>query len=303
MSTSMSTSDQAPVSFARLHGRDAQGLGALHGITLLVHAGVHAFVGAPADGTAALCELASGRRKPRTGAVLVHGREPFRSPRTRARIGSLLARPELPDMPTVAHVLGMLARLKRIEGEPLQELGASALRDRKLRSLARREARAVELCIALALAEPAALVIFEPFTECAPIDRAAVRERLIRRAGAGAAVMIATSARSDAGELSDSIHVLEAGRLVSSGPRGWGGSDKRELCMWLDGSAGSARRLAAALGERSELCAVRFQEQPQGPALVAVQADDLEAAAVVVAEVVASQGIAIGALRTTVEAR
>jgi ABC-2 type transport system ATP-binding protein len=267
-----------------------------------VHAGVHAFVGAPADGTAALCELVSGRRKPRTGAVLVHGREPFRSPRTRARIGSLLARPELPDMPTVAHLLAMLARLKRIEGEPLHELGASTLVDRKLRSLATREARAVELCIALALVEPAALVIFEPFTECAPIDRAAVRERLVRRAASGAAVIIATSARSDAVELSGSIHVLEGGRLVSSGPRGWGGPDKRELCMWLEGST-AARRLAAALGERSELSAVRFQEQREGPALVAVQADDLEAAAVVVAEVVASQGVAVGALRTTLELR
>lgn len=302
-------SDQAPVSFARLHGRDAQGLGALHGVTLLVHGGVHAFVGTPADGTAALCELASGRRRPRTGAVLVHGREPFRSPRTRARIGSLLAHAELPDLPTVAHLLGVLARLKRIEGEPLRELGASTLLDRKVRFLAPREARAVELCIALALVEPAALVIYEPFTECAPIDRAAVRERLHRRAAGGAAVMIATSARSDAGELANTIHVLEGGRLVSSGQSGWGGPDKRELCVWLDGSAGaaglasSARRLAAALGERSELCAVRFQEQREGPALVAVQADDLQAAAVVVAEVVAAHGVRIAALRTTVEAR
>lgn len=286
----------APLSLARLYGRDAQGvagraLGRVHGVTLLVHPGVHAFLGTPADGTAALCEMLCGRRRPRAGAVLLHGREPWRSPRARAHIGALLGQPDLPPVRKVEQVIAMHG----LTVAALHDFGAGALAGRTLRSLELAEARAVELSLALALADPQALVLYEPFTECGPIDRALVRARLAARAAAGVCVVLAVSARSDVEGLAEIVHVLDAGRLVSS-TRGWG-ADRRELCIWLT-ERSAARRFAAALGERPELSAVRLRQLAEGPTLVAVEGADLAAASLAVAEVVAAQGVAVSAMRT-----
>jgi ABC-2 type transport system ATP-binding protein len=293
-------SQVAPLSLARVHARDAQGpagraLGRLNGVTMLIHPGVHAFVGAPTDGTAALAEVCSGRRRPRVGAVLVHGREPWRSPAARKRIASLLSRPDLPETLTVREVLALASQVRGQE-QLLEELGAGALAKRRVASLELHEARVVELCAALALSEPQLLVLYEPFTECGPVDRARVRDRIAVRAREGACVLVLTSAQGDAELLADRVHLLEGGRVVESTAPGWGSDQRRELCVWLDG--GDAPRLAALLGERAELRSVRLRREA-GSALVAVEAESLEAAAMVVADVIAAQRIRVSAVQPT----
>ncbi len=301
---------QAVLQLARVHGRDGQGpsgasLGRLHGVTLLLYPGVVAVLGRPADGTAALAELCSGRSRPRIGAVLVGGQEPHRNPGRRRGIGALLPRPELPE--THVDVTGTLRLIGRLRGADLVAelgaLGAGALASRELASLNRAEARAVELVIALATPAPRVVVLYEPFAEIGPIDRIAVRRRVTALGAAGACVVVITAIPGDVEGISDQVHLLARGRLVGTGePVGWPEVTGGQITLWLEGGDGEgARRLATALGERgpSVFGGVAWEQlTPEAPALVVAQVEDVAAGAIVIAETVTELGIGIAALHS-----
>jgi len=301
---------QAVLQLARVHGRDAQGasgasLGRLHGVTLLLYPGVHAVLGRPADGTAALAELCAGRTRPRNGAVLVAGHEPHRSPRRRRRIGAVLAHPELPE--THVDVKGTLQLIGELRGvdlvAELSALGAGVLAERELPSLSRAEARAVELVIALGTAAPLVVVLYEPFADIGPIDRVAVRQRVTALGAAGACVVLVTATPSDVEGLADQVHLLARGRLVGTGEHvGWPDVTGGQITLWLEGRDGdNARALAAALGERGAptFGGVAWEQlTPEAPPLVVARVDDVAAGAIAIAETVTELGIRIAALHS-----
>jgi ABC-2 type transport system ATP-binding protein len=296
---------RAPVQLARVHGSDAQAvggqsLGRLHGVSLLLDVGVHAFVGTPQDGTAALCELLSGRRPTRVGAIEVAGRDPAKSAWARRHIGVLLPRPTLPPGGLAGDVVERLAGvLSPALSGALERVGAGSLAAREVAALSVPEARAVELALALSLPAPVLLVLYDPFGEVAAVDDAAVRGLMSQRAAEGSVVVVATSAPGDVEGLADHLHVLERGRLVTQS-QGWPHRGGRELFIWLEGDdEAAARRFAAALHARPELSAVSWRRPSDGgAALVAVRADTLDDAALSVAETVAELGVRVGAIHT-----
>ena len=286
-----------------VHARDGAGphggpRGRLMGMDLSLGAGVHAVLGTPEDGTLALLDVVTGRRKPRSGTVRIGGADPWRSPRLRARIGSLGVAPVLPEAATVATAMAWAAAAARHPaGEVLGLLGIEQLGPRAVRSLSLGEARALELGLALAIPEPCTLVLYEPLCDVAVARGPKLGETLRARAGKGACVLIITSAVSDAAELADDLYVLRQGRAIGTAPLAAStGCGARELVLWIDPSAGGgARALGAALGTRSELVGVGWQagDAPGAPELVAVRARELEAAALAVAEECARLGVGV----------
>jgi ABC-2 type transport system ATP-binding protein len=299
----------APVQLARLHGADARGargrpLGRLHGLTMLLRPAVHAFIGHPQDGSIALAELLAGRRRPRAGAVLVAGREPYRSITTRSRIGSLLDRPELPPCTTVARVVDWVQRLRGRTGDhdPLESWGLSSWRPRALASLRRDEARAVELMLAMATPDPLAMVLYEPFRELAGIDHDRLRHELSTRAADGSCVVLLSDSVLEIADVADHLHHLQRGRLLVDGEApGWPDTAGGELLLWLDGDdRDAAIALAGALGARAELRAVGWRQHGErGALVVSVHASNLDGAALAVAQTVEAMGVRVAALEAS----
>lgn len=295
----------APVQLARLHAVDSQGpggqpLGRLHGVTLLLYPGVHAFVGGADDGSVALAEALSGRRRPRIGAVLVGQLAPATSPRVRARIGSLLLHPDLPPTPTVCDAIAWVGKVRgHTDDDPLGALGIADLTARPLGSLRLDEARAVELALALSVPAPLAMVLHEPFRDVAGADREAIRRRLVERAESGVVVVITTDAIAEVEGFAEHLYALRRGRLVDEHEvGGWPAHASGEIVLALEGrDRDAARRLADALGARQELSGVGWhQHGHDGKIALRVRADDLEGAAMAVVETVATQRVEVLAL-------
>ncbi len=300
---------------ARVSGRDAEGpdgrpLGALDNVSVTLEAGVHAFVGRPADGTAALCALIAGRRATSVGVITVLGREPRQSAATRRRMGVVLAKPFLPGgaRATVADALASMGRLRGLDlSGCLGPVGAESLRGRRLASLDAGEARAVELAALLACPRLAVLVLFEPLGLGA-LREDVVRERLAAHAADGACVVLATATPQALGSLPDHVFLLEAGRLWGRDQEvGWASApiDPKlsdagvraplsSLVLWL--READARKLVAHLSARDEVVAVTWKLHDNDLAEVSISSHELEALALAVADEVDRSAVDIVAL-------
>jgi ABC-2 type transport system ATP-binding protein len=309
------------VELARVHARDAAGpegrpRGSLSGLSLALGAGVHAFLGAPEDGTLALAEVISGARAPLRGTVSVVGRNPAAAPSLRARIGALGAEPRLPPASTVRAAVRLALRARGETGDRfdavLDPLGLSPLQARDPRSLSFAELRAVELAIALSTPAPRVLALHEPLADVAMPRLDLLPLRLREAAGAGCAVLITTSSPADARALADHVLVLHRG-LVAREARGGGGLTLGAgvtLRAWVRATdRDGARALAAALAVRPEVRAVSWHESavvddgglpppkpPGEPLLVSLSGDDAEPCALALAECVLESGAEIEAL-------
>lgn len=263
----------------------------------MLGAGVHVVLGAPEDGTIALYEVAAGVRAPLSGRVVVHGRDPAKSPALRRRIAALGPGPDLPPAGSVGELLQTAMRARGESGvhydAVLDPLGLSPLHRRHPRTLSLAELRGVELGLALTTPAPLACVLYEPLAEVAIAQLGLVRERIAEMARAGACVLVLTSSPADARALADDILVLHHGALVrgaagdGSGLAPWGGG---ELTAWIAAPAagapnGGVRALAAALAARREVRAVAWEEPADGSgAWLRVRGDDLDACACALAE-------------------
>lgn len=282
----------AALQFARVHGADASGprgraRGRLHNVNLLLEPGVYGFVGAPEDGTAALCELCAGARAPKVGVLTVQGREPSRDPALRRSIGALLPRPALPTWGRVDD----LAR--RLGAEvPWAALGLGALAERELSRLSFAEARAVELALALNLPRPVLVVLFEPDVGTESIDRGAVRHRIASLAEVGVPVVIASADVTSMRTLTEQVYVLEQGQVVGEGTAlGWPAVGGPHIVVWLD-DADDHRRFSNAL-EGAEATA-----WDAASGRLAIAGADLRRTARAVARAVTLSGVEVRALRT-----
>lgn len=282
------------VRLQRVHGRDTLGPGGssrgrVHALSMDLSSGIHGILGRPSDGTSALCELVAGRARPRAGVLTVGGRQPWRSPALRRRIGASLARPSLPGVGRVRDAVAMAGRLGGVDAEGrARQLGLGELMDRRLSSLRLVEARAVDLALALAVDQPLVVVLDEPLDVTELIDRAGLMDRLRSLAAAGAAVVVTSSLPSEVEGLADHLHLLDRGRLaLPDGDLGWPGAGQSELVIWLD-TPEDARRLARLLSERGDLAGVAWEGRSGALGLVWVRAAELEAAAEAVAAAVAN---------------
>lgn len=298
--------------FARVSGRDAQGvdarpLGSIHNVSITFDAGVHAFVGRPSDGTVALCALAGGRRAPSIGIVTMFGREPHKSASMRRRAGVSLPRAALNGRRTVADALAFMGAARGAElSHCLDAFGAAPLASRTLRSLDADEARAVELAALLSLPELVVLAAYEPLAIGA-LDQGVVRARLAALGARGACVIVATAAPEALGALPRHVYLLEKGRLWGRDEEvGWTvrpidpahppstRGQPESMSLWLRET--DARRLASALSERGEVEAVRWVMHPGGLAEVVAAGVDLERLALCIAETVTQLQVDVSAM-------
>lgn len=174
--------------------------------------GVHAIVGRAEDGLESIVPLCAGLARPRSGRVLIDGRDPFGDPALRERVGAMGSAACLPLFGNVRQLF--LRTQRRIE--ILGALGIAAYANRRLAALSPAEARAVELALALASPEPLVLALSEPFANVGDASRAATLDALHGAAASGACVIVTTTSMADATDLRGRVHLLEQGRIARS---------------------------------------------------------------------------------------
>lgn len=196
---------------ARAGGGFRKAASVLAGASLAWERGVLAVVGTSADGTTALLEVLAGAVAPKRGRVVIGGRPD----RARPRVVHVRAEPELPAGHAVEELVALSAALR---GEPAKSaaivlggLDVAHLAKRTATSLARGEARAVQLALALA-ADADVLLVEEPFAGLEPPAAARLAAEL-RAVGPRACVIVTTASVREALELGDRVLLLVSGRV------------------------------------------------------------------------------------------
>ncbi len=266
---------------------------ALSPTTFTLAAGVHAFIGAPADGAGLALAAISGRARPRAGTVRVLGASP-RDRATRTKIAHVGREIALPEVLRVFEVLEMAAAVR---GEPafdvrvrLERLGIEGLLTRKVRSLLPGEARAVALAEALT-STARVILLDEPYVDVDP--RAASRlAEAVRGRGRDTCVVVATASLREASELADDHLLFERGRFVHR---------TTALADVAARGAGPARLTAIVEDPRTLLAALAAETAPvsieAGPRSVTVSGSDVVALADAIARAAIRANVEISSLR------
>jgi ABC-2 type transport system ATP-binding protein len=179
-----------------------------------------ALVGLNGAGKSTLMRILLGMLHPDSGDVRLRGHRVAEAPLSEwARVGHLveypLAYPEL----TGRRNLQLSARLR---GTPdpdaaveaiIAELGLEAYADRKVRTLSLGNKQRVGLAAAL-LHDPRVIVLDEPTNSLDPAGVIRLRESLLRRAAAGAAILVSSHHLDEVARIADRIVVMNAGRLI-----------------------------------------------------------------------------------------
>jgi ABC-type multidrug transport system ATPase subunit len=222
----------------------------------------------------------------------------------RARIGVTLETPLLPPARKVRDLLALVARTRTgadgqrpaltgadVQGQAhaLATLGLEHWNDRKLGSLSARELRTLELVLALDTPRPVAMVLTEPGAGVTSIDRDALRTLLARAAAGGACVVVATASVSDALELAQVVHMLEAGRIVRSVPVDKTGSLVPGRGIELRVEIDRPRAFVAELTDDASITGIDWN-QTGGPSIVSVRGEEIDEVALAVARAVAASG-------------
>lgn len=290
----------------RVQARDAGGprggaRGTLADVSVMLGAGLHAFLGAPEDGTFAIHDVLSGARAPQRGKVTVAGFDPARTSFLRARMGVLPPEPRLPAARTVRDAVRLAMRARGEAADHfdavIELLGLRDLHARDPRALSFAEERAVELTLALSTPAPVLVLLHEPLADVSPARPGVVASRLRELAEAGACVIVTTSSPADARALADQVLVLHRGRLARASHAGEGLAlpAPADLTVWL---REGARALAAALSARPEVTSAAWEDPSAtsawpGAACVRLRGPDEAALALALADTVAAEGVDI----------
>ncbi len=186
----------------------------VHGIDLDVTYGeVHALVGLNGAGKTTLMRLLLGMLRPDSGRVVVGA--PWSS------VGHTVDEPfDYPDLTTIAN-LTVAARLRGVPKKIVGEVVEAGIADLGLRAYARRRARALSqgnrqrLNLAAALQhQPRVLVLDEPTSSLDPRGVILLRTALLRRATAGAGVLVSSHHLDEVARIADRITVINHGQVI-----------------------------------------------------------------------------------------
>ena len=229
-------------------------------LTVRLGAGTHALVGGRTDGVAVVLAICAGQLSLHRGTRRVlEGRD---DDGARAALAYVPLDAALPEPMRVDEVLELAAAIRgektRSAESRLQVLGIGALATRAVRSLSREEKRAVALAEAVT-SEARVVLVDEPLATIDSRAAAMVTEALRARARAGACVVVATGAISDARALADDLLIFDRGVLVRRAPA----SDPLILAGPRGASvrvvASDTKRLAAALAGEASVRDVAFE--------------------------------------------
>lgn len=202
----------------------ADGAG-VHGVDLTIAPGeIHAIVGLNGAGKTTLMRLALGMLRPQSGTVRIDGIEIADAPASVwARVGQLVEHPLAYAELDGRSNLIVAARLHGIGRSAAGELVDRAIIEFELARHAKVRASRLSLGnrqrVGLAAAlqhDPALIVLDEPTNALDPAGVILLREALLRRARAGAGILVSSHHLDEVARIADRITVVNSGRAIGS---------------------------------------------------------------------------------------
>ncbi len=189
-------------------------------VDLEVGAGeIHALVGLNGAGKSTLMRLRLGMLRPDSGSVFIDGHAPSQVPWE--RVGHLVEYPLAYSELSARANLALAARLHGVPSsrvtstvdEAMTELGVAKYGSVKSRRLSLGNRQRLGLAAALQH-HPDVIVVDEPTNGLDPSGVIAFREALLRRAGAGAGVLVSSHHLDEVARVAHRISVINAGRII-----------------------------------------------------------------------------------------
>ena len=197
---------------------------AVDGLSLTVPTGtVTALLGPNGAGKTTTIETCEGYRRPDAGRVRVLGLDPRRDARAlRPRVGVML---QSGGLHPAARAGDLLRHMSRLHADPLdpdtllERFGLGQAAGTPCRRLSGGQAQRLSLALAL-VGRPELIFLDEPTAGLDPQARRLVWDviRELRRGGVTA--VLSTHAMDEAEQLADEVVIIDAGRVVTSGPPG-----------------------------------------------------------------------------------
>jgi ABC-2 type transport system ATP-binding protein len=183
---------------------------------------VHALVGLNGAGKSTLMKLVLGMLRPDSGTIDVLGRPVGQTgPEVWAHVGALVEEPLVYGELDGAAGLALAARLHGVPAGGVAGVVDAVLGELDLQRYAHVRARRLSLGnrqrLGLAAAlqhHPRRVVLDEPTNGLDPAGVIALREALLRRAAAGAGVLVSSHHLDEVARIADRITVIASGRVV-----------------------------------------------------------------------------------------
>jgi ABC-2 type transport system ATP-binding protein len=199
---------------------------ALDGVSFEIDEGITGLLGSNGAGKTTSLKLCMGLLLPDDGSVEVLGEDPRRSPEYRARVGYA---PEHDCLPRNVSAAELLAYMAEVSGLPrtaarlrasdvLRHVGLFEERYRPMGTYSTGMKQRVKLAQAL-VHDPLIAFLDEPTAGLDPLGRREMLD-LVRRVGSefGISIVVSTHLMGDVERVCDSVVVLDAGRLLRTGP-------------------------------------------------------------------------------------
>ena len=208
---------------------------ALDGLSLQVNRGeIFGFLGPNGAGKSTAIKTILGLIFPKSGNVLLHGLPPT-NPKSREKVGFLAEEANYYRFLTPLEILKYYGDICEVPKETLkiripkllELVGLSEVKNKQVGGFSKGMAQKISLAQAL-IHEPETLILDEPTSGLDPIARMDLRKILQGLKNEGRTIFFSSHELSEVELLCDSIAVLKAGKLVTSGPLAQvlGGSDQ-----------------------------------------------------------------------------
>lgn len=193
---------------------------AVDGLSLTVQTGsITAILGPNGAGKTTTVETCEGFRRPQAGSVRVLGQDP-RDQALRPRVGIML---QSGGAWSGVRAHEMLRYVASLHAHPLDvdalidRLGLGACGATPFRRLSGGQQQRISLAMAV-VGRPELLFLDEPTAGLDPQARRATWDLLRELRDAGVTAVLTTHFMDEAESLSDTVHIINAGRLIASGP-------------------------------------------------------------------------------------
>jgi ABC-2 type transport system ATP-binding protein len=193
---------------------------ALQALSLHVSAGeAFGFLGSNGAGKTTTIKCILGLIKPTAGSILINGRN-SQDPASRACVGYLAEQPYFYDQLTVSETVAMFAELAGVSRrdaatkttKALDLLGISDRRASRLRTLSKGLIQRVGMAQAI-VAQPALLILDEPFSGLDPIGRKHFRDLMIQLRRDGTTLFISSHVLGDVERICDRASIMVQGEI------------------------------------------------------------------------------------------
>ncbi|GHG40676.1 ABC transporter ATP-binding protein [Sinomonas cellulolyticus] len=227
----------------------------LAGVDLTANLGeITVILGVNGAGKTTTLECAQGLQKRTEGSVRLLGRDPEKADaELRSKVGIMLQEGGLPPsarpLALLRHVAGMYTDPRPVD-ELAERLGIHEFASTTIRRLSGGQKQRVALAAAL-VGRPEVVFLDEPSAGLDPQSRQLVVELIegLRRDGLG--IVLTTHLLDDAERLADVVHILDHGRVVTSGTVAEILAERRDVQTRLTLRAQPGLDLAEAFGTRA----------------------------------------------------